>query len=136
MINMFTDIDGNTSSRIVSLFIVIIFDLVMVAYATITQKDIPTNATTVIMAITMSCVPIALTSQVYQNTKYRQVESRERRTTALEEKHRDLEKQEKEAEGKGAKTPVDHSGLYSLNIINDNRRKYETETKDNEDRTH
>lgn len=93
MLNMLTDIDGNTSSRIVSLFVIIIFDLIVVAYATITQKDIPTNASTILMTITMSCIPVALATQTYQNTKYKEFSNM--KVTGGQKPHREDKKDNK-----------------------------------------
>lgn len=66
---LFTDVDGCLSSRIIALFIIIIFDLIIILISLILQKDIPNNASNVLITITTACIPIALCSQTYQNIK-------------------------------------------------------------------
>ena len=70
-VGLFKDADGSTSSRIVALFVVIVFDLIIIALSTILQKDIPDNASNILITITTSCIPVALASQTYQNIKER-----------------------------------------------------------------
>ncbi len=72
-VGLFKDTDGSTSSRIVSLFVVIVFDLTIIALSTILQKDIPINASNILITITTSCIPVALASQTYQNIKERNI---------------------------------------------------------------
>ncbi len=68
-VGLFKDSDGSISSRIVSLFVVMVFDLTIIALSTILQKDIPNNASSILITITTSCIPVALASQTYQNIK-------------------------------------------------------------------
>ncbi|MBO4516740.1 hypothetical protein J5751_04920 [bacterium] len=63
---VFQDKNGDTSSRIVISFIVIIVDLLIVITSLILQKDIPHNATNLAITIT-TCVPFSVVSQTYQN---------------------------------------------------------------------
>ena len=64
---VFQDKNGDTSSRIVISFIVIIVDLLIVITSLILQKDIPHNATNLAITITTTCVPLSVVSQTYQN---------------------------------------------------------------------
>lgn len=74
MFNLFKDKDGDTSSRIVSLFIVVVFDLLIVALSLFLQKDIPNNASNILITITTACIPVAIVSQAYQNIKERETQ--------------------------------------------------------------
>lgn len=62
------------SSRIVSLFIIVVFDLLIVALSLILQKDIPNNASNILITITTACIPVAIASQTYQNIKERELQ--------------------------------------------------------------
>ena len=74
MFNLFKDKDGDVSSRIVSLFIIVVFDLLIVALSLFLQKDIPSNASNILITITTACIPVAIASQTYQNIKEREIE--------------------------------------------------------------
>ena len=74
MLNLFKDKDGDVSSRIVSLFIIVVFDLLIVALSLFLQKDIPSNASNILITITTACIPVAIASQTYQNIKEREIE--------------------------------------------------------------
>lgn len=73
MLNILKDKNGDTSSRIVSLFIIVIFDLLIVVLSLLTQKDIPNNASDILITITTACIPVAIASQTYQNIKEREI---------------------------------------------------------------
>ena len=62
------------SSRIVSLFIIVVFDLLIVALSLILQKDIPDNASNILITITTACIPVAIASQTYQNIKEKELQ--------------------------------------------------------------
>lgn len=72
-VGLFKDTDGSISSRIVALFVVMVFDLIIIALSMLLQKDIPNNASNILITITTSCIPIALASQTYQNIKERNI---------------------------------------------------------------
>ena len=74
MIEIFKDKNGDISSRIVSLFIIVVFDLLIVALSLFLQKDIPSNASNILITITTACIPVAIASQTYQNIKEREIE--------------------------------------------------------------
>lgn len=62
------------SSRIVSLFIITVFDLLIVALSLFLQKDIPNNASNILITITTACIPVAIASQTYQNIKEKELQ--------------------------------------------------------------
>lgn len=62
------------SSRIVSLFIIVVFDLLIVSLSLLLQKDIPNNASNILITITTACIPVAIASQTYQNIKERELQ--------------------------------------------------------------
>ena len=62
------------SSRIVSLFIIVVFDLLIVALSLLMQKDIPNNASNILITITTACIPVAIASQTYQNIKEKELQ--------------------------------------------------------------
>lgn len=62
------------SSRIVSLFIITVFDLLIVALSLLLQKDIPNNASNILITITTACIPVAIASQTYQNIKEKELQ--------------------------------------------------------------
>lgn len=71
--NLLEDRNGSLSSRIISLFIVLIFDLVIVLISLLSQRDIPNNASNILITVTTACVPVALVGQVYQNIKDKEI---------------------------------------------------------------
>lgn len=73
MNGIFKDKDGEISSRIVSLFIIVVFDLLIVALSLLLQKDIPNNASNILITITTACIPVAIASQAYQNVKEKEL---------------------------------------------------------------
>ena len=77
LFNIFLDKNGDTSSRIVFTFVVIIFDLFIALMGLIFQKDIPDNASSILITITGACVPVAIAGQTYQNVKDRELERNE-----------------------------------------------------------
>lgn len=72
--NIFLDKNKDVSSRIVFTFVVIIFDLFIALMGLIFQKDIPDNASNILITITTACVPVAILGQAYQNVKERELE--------------------------------------------------------------
>ena len=74
LFNIFLDKDGDVSSRIVFTLVVILFDLFIVLMGLIFQRDIPDNASNILITITGACVPIAIAGQTYQNVKDRELE--------------------------------------------------------------
>ena len=75
MFEIFKDKNSkDISSRIVSLFIIVIFDLLIVALSLILQKDIPDNASNILITITTACIPVAIASQTYQNIKEKELQ--------------------------------------------------------------
>lgn len=62
------------SSRIVSLFIIVVFDLLIVSLSLLLQKDIPNNASNILITITTACIPVAIASQTYQNIKEKELQ--------------------------------------------------------------
>ena len=77
MFNILKDKNGDVSSRIVVLFLVVIFSLSVVILCLLAQKDIPTNATNVLITIIGASVPASLVGQVFQNIKERELERNE-----------------------------------------------------------
>ena len=73
MFNLFKDKNGDVSSRITFSFIIIIFDLLIVVLSLLTQKDIPSNASNILITITIACVPTSVISQAYQNVKEKEL---------------------------------------------------------------
>lgn len=73
MFEIFKDKDGNINSRILSLFIIVFFDLLVVVLSLLIQKDIPDNASNILITITTACVPTSIISQTYQNVKEREL---------------------------------------------------------------
>lgn len=74
MNTFFKDKNGDTSSRIIFTFIVIVFDLLIALLGLFFQKDIPDNASNILITITSACVPIAIAGQTYQNIKDREIQ--------------------------------------------------------------
>lgn len=75
MLEIFKDkYSKDISSRIVSLFIIVVFDLLIVALSLILQKDIPDNASNILITITTACIPVAIASQTYQNIKEKELQ--------------------------------------------------------------
>lgn len=68
-VGLFKDGDGSTSSRIVSLFVVIVFDLIVVLLSLLLQKDIPSNASNILITITTATIPFCGYYQMRQNLK-------------------------------------------------------------------
>lgn len=74
MFEIFKDKDGNINSRILSLFIIVFFDLLVVVLSLLIQKDIPDNASNILITITTACIPVAIASQTYQNIKEKELQ--------------------------------------------------------------
>lgn len=75
MLEIFKDkYSKDISSRIVSLFIITVFDLLIVALSLFLQKDIPNNASNILITITTACIPVAIASQTYQNIKEKELQ--------------------------------------------------------------
>lgn len=75
MLEIFKDKNSkDISSRIVSLFIIVVFDLLIVALSLFLQKDIPDNASNILITITTACIPVAIASQTYQNIKEKELQ--------------------------------------------------------------
>ena len=74
MFEILKDKNGDISSRIVSLFIITFFDLLIVALSLFLQKDIPSNASNILITITTACIPTSIISQAYQNVKERELQ--------------------------------------------------------------
>lgn len=74
MINLFKDKDGDVSSRITFSFIIIIFDLLIIAVGLFLQKDIPDNASSILITLNGACLPTSIITQYLQNVKEREIE--------------------------------------------------------------
>ena len=74
MFNLFKDKDGDVSSRITFSFIIIIFDLLVIILSLLLQKDIPNNASNILITLNGTCLPTSIITQYLQNVKERETQ--------------------------------------------------------------
>ncbi len=74
MFEIFKDKDGDVSSRITFSFIIIIFDLLVITLSLLLQKDIPDNASNILITLNGACLPTSIITQYLQNVKEREIE--------------------------------------------------------------
>jgi hypothetical protein len=74
MFNLFKDKDGDVSSRITFSFIIIIFDLLVIILSLLLQKDIPENASSILITLNGACLPTSIITQYLQNVKEREMQ--------------------------------------------------------------
>ena len=74
MFEIFKDKDGDVSSRITFSFIIIIFDLLVITLSLLLQKDIPNNASNILITLNGACLPTSIITQYLQNIKEREIE--------------------------------------------------------------